>query len=132
MPTRITYTLNVEVNGATTVEETTGFSVEGYDDVVVTVPAHDETNPGEISVDVQPSSSDKIRFLLIESSVYDANLKYSVNGGTEDIALDSMQLFAGSGALDFLGADPKVIEFSNGSARDAKIRIIVGRQITST
>lgn len=81
---------------------------------------------GKATVSVDPTSAEKMKFLLITSSVYDAKLTYNVKGG-KDIALDQPQLLAGAGLAGVLGGSAEYFEFKNQLPDAAQVQIIVGR-----
>ena len=115
-------------------------SIEAYDKIEIEIP------PGtaDMSVAIQPSDAEKVSFLLITSSLYDAQLNYKVNDGdatdSDPITLDEPHLYLGKGMIDdLLGIDPKVLKFTNSNpvpappdaTKTAKIEILVGRDVTS-
>jgi hypothetical protein len=95
--------------------------VEAYDKLEVTVAAG-----ASLQVDLSPGAATAIRCLAIVPAVSDALLTYDV-GGTA-IALDAPTFLLG-GAVALAG-DPTSLTFDNGTAADAAISILVGRDAT--
>jgi hypothetical protein len=127
---QIHWTLNVQVVGGPKISRSRTETVDAYDKITVDVPAQADGNPGQATVEVQPGGVGQVRFLLIESSVYDAvDLAYSVGG--DPIALDTLQVLIGAGAVGLLGAAPQTITFSNALMQVAAIQILVGRNAIS-
>lgn len=130
MSEQIHWTLNVQVVGGPKISRSRTETVDAYDKIAVDVPPQANGNPGQATVEVQPGGVGQVRFLLIESSVYDAeDLTYSVDATT--IALDTLQVLIGAGAVGLLGAAPQTITFSNALTQVAAIQILVGRDATS-
>ena len=130
MAEQITWLLNVQVAEGPKASASNSLQVEAYDKIDVTVPAK-AANPGAATVDVQPGGAAQVKFLLVTSSVYDANLTYKVDGGPS-IALDAPLVLLGAGAVGLLGATQKQFVFSNAiaSSKAAQINILVGRDAT--
>jgi hypothetical protein len=130
MSKSISWDLKVQVSDGPVISDTRMLSVDAFDMIEVVIPGGDSTTPGEATVEVQPGDSGQVKFLLVRSEKYGAELTYSVMGGASNVALDKPQLFAGEGALGLLGAAPKTLEFRNelGSSEDASISILVGRE----
>jgi hypothetical protein len=127
MSITINYANTVQVNGRLTQSASGTVTTEAFVEINVRVPAAEGEAPSELNVSVL-SGDAEIRFLSITSSVLDPGLTYSVQGGTADIQLDSDQVFSGAGMLSLLGASPTQLSFSNGTPREARIRMIVGAQ----
>jgi hypothetical protein len=127
---QIHWTLNVQIVGGPKLSASRTETVDAYDKITVDVPAaQTEANPGTAAVQVQPGGAGQVRFLLIQSSVYDAEkLTYRVGDAT--IHLDNLQVLTGAGAVGLLGAAPQTVTFSNALAQVASIQIIVGRDAT--
>jgi hypothetical protein len=103
MSEKINWTLNVQVVGGPKISASQTLIVDAYDKIDVVIPGGDSTTPGTATVEVQPGGSGQVQFLLITSSLYDANLTYSVDGGSA-IQLDAPQLLMGNGAIGLLGS----------------------------
>jgi hypothetical protein len=136
MATKITFQTSIAVAGGMTRSDSRSIDVEAFDLIQVLVLGGDPATPGQADVDVQPSDATQVQFLYITSDRYSTaahpmHLKYSVDGGTADVALDNEQLFVGQGAIKLLGA-PKKLTFANGlgAGNDANVTILVGRDAT--
>jgi hypothetical protein len=129
----IIWSFTVGIGDELQISSTQSLSVQAYDKIEVVVAGAASGSPTVVAVDVQPSAATQVKFLLINSDRYGADLTYTVTdtGGVADVVLDSPQLIVGAGAMSLLGADPKTIEFSNGLGvgNDATITILVGRDV---
>ncbi|HBB32285.1 MAG TPA: hypothetical protein DDZ80_23595 [Cyanobacteria bacterium UBA8803] len=133
----INLALNVQVVGGPKILISKSKSVEAYDKIEVVI---EPVGPGGAAkiVEVQPGGQNQVSFLLINSSLYGAELTYVVNDGMSDsdsITLDEPHLYLGSGAVSLLGSNgPKTIAFTNTHPTDsdlkAAIEILVGRDAT--
>lgn len=132
MAEQIFWTLNAEAIGGPKISASRTDTVDAYDKIAVDVAAETGGTPGTAAVEVQPGLAGQVRFLLIQSSVYDTDLTYRVNdpAGTP-IALDALQVLIGTGAVELLGAPPQTLHFSNATDQAASINILVGRATTS-
>lgn len=132
MSEQIHWTLNIQVTGGPNISRSRTETVDAYDKITVHVPAQEAGTPGQATVEVQPGGVGQVRFLLIESSVYDAeNLTYKVGDDPDHpIVLDTLQVLIGAGAVGLLGAAPQTMTFSNALTRVAAIQILVGRGAT--
>lgn len=133
MAVKINWSLNAQVAGGPKVAATNTLEVEGYDAIEVKVGKH-VTTPmpadGTAVVELQPLGADKVKLLIITSSVY-KDLTYTVDGtgGASNVKLDAQQVFIGEGAVRLLGANgPKKITFTNAGTDDALVQILVGRK----
>lgn len=126
MTVNINYSTSVQVNGELALSSSKAVPAQAYDEVSVTVPAG-----STVDVDVQPGSTDQVRFLLIHSSVLDPDLTYDVDGGETGLKLDSVHTFTGAGMIGLLGGDPKKLTFKNETDMAADIRILVGREAST-
>ena len=125
MAEKINWTLNVQVVGGPKIAASETIMVHAYDKIQVTIDA--EANK---AVEVQPGGEDRVQFLLINSDQYGDALTYKVGTATEEVKLDSLQLFMGDGAVGLLGGAPATLSFSNGLSQAASIEILVGRNVT--
>lgn len=129
MPTTMKAILRVEVAGASTSSATHTIEAEAYDRIQIVVPAGDSA-----TVQVQPGGAGQVQLLLVTASAYPVDagtvqLTYAVDGGTA-IDLDAPLLVTGSGAVSLLG-DVNQIAFTNDSAADVEVIIVVGRDATA-
>lgn len=102
---------------------------EAYDVISAEIPK----DGNNIDVDLMPSTSGQLRFLLIQSDSYGADLTFKVD--TKTITLDGLQLITGKGARDLLGKesiDKLTFKHKNvaGQPPPAKVEILVGRKAT--
>jgi hypothetical protein len=95
--------------------------VEAYDKIRVTVAAG-----ATQQVDLSPGGVAEVTALVISPDAPDALLTYDVNG--TDVALDAPHVLLG-GAVALVG-DPTSLTFTNGTAADAEITILVARDAT--
>jgi hypothetical protein len=128
MAVKITWSLNLQVAGGPKITGTDTLEVDAYDTIEVTVPKKTGTD-GTAIVEVQPLAADKVKLLIIQSSVY-KDMTYAVDGGATGVKLDAQQLFIGAGAIGLLGTGgPKKITFTNASTTtEALVQILVGRK----
>ncbi|NJM61328.1 MAG: hypothetical protein HC849_15805 [Oscillatoriales cyanobacterium RU_3_3] len=128
----INLALNVQVVGGPKVLISKPISVEAYDKIEVAI----DTGVTGKTVEIQPGGTTQVSFLLIESSVYNSDLKYAVSDGeggsadSSDISLDQPHFYFGMGAVSALGVAPKILKFTNNSGQQAAIGILVGRDAT--
>ncbi|MDH4274259.1 MAG: hypothetical protein OEW08_04395 [Gammaproteobacteria bacterium] len=126
-----------QIPGGPTLSATTSLEISAYDRIDVTVNAGDASEV----VEIQPSAADKVRLLVIKSSVYDdtGKLTYIVSNGTDDsnpVNLDAPQIFIGSGGIELFGIDPpSSLKFSStfsatDTTKNAFIEILVARNAT--
>lgn len=124
MALRIRWSSEITVPGGPTLSFSRAISVDGTD----LMTAHLE--PGEsAAVDVQPSAAEQVRVLMVTSTAYGEDLTYRVGSSTQDVALDSPQVFAGAGMIGRLPTDPQTLTFTNGLAEAATVTILAGRTI---
>lgn len=95
--------------------------VEAYDKIGVTVAAG-----ATQQVDLSPGGAAEVTALVISADAPDVLLTYDVGGN--GVALDAPHVLLG-GAVALIG-DPKSLTFTNGTAADADITILVGRDAT--
>jgi hypothetical protein len=105
------------VSGAGTVE------VDAYVKASVTVPAG-----ATQAVEILPGSGAPLRLLVIAPSVPSADLTYAAGGA--DIALDGPHVLVGAGAVALLADPVGTLSFTNGTAADARVDILAGRDAT--
>ena len=123
MPEKITCTQTVQMGSTLQRSVSTVLEVDAYD--VIEVPVADGASDDE--VEVQPGAH--VSLLMITSDSYDPPLTYKVNdAGHPARTLDQPQVFVGAGAVSLLDASPPgSLFFSNGTGKDARISILVGR-----
>jgi hypothetical protein len=102
-------------------------AVQAYDVASAKIAA----GASSVDINVQPSSTaGDVVFVVVSSDQYDAGLSYTVDGGTDAHAVDAPHLLLGSGAVGFMnaGAPPQKLTFSSTLAKDANVRVVVGRK----
>jgi len=102
------------VSGAGTLE------MDAYDKIEVTI-----TVGATQQVNLVPSGT--VSLLIINPVVPDAGLSYDVGGNT--VALDGPHVLIGAGAVSLLGGATD-LSFTNNTAADATIEILLGRDAT--
>lgn len=102
------------VSGAGTLE------IEAYDKIAVTIAAG-----ATQQVNLAPSGT--VSLLIINPAVPDVDLSYDVGGNA--VALDGPHMLIGTGAVSLLGGAAN-LSFTNDTAADATIEILLGRDAT--
>lgn len=124
----INISVNAKIKSGPTVSFSNSLSIDAYDKLDITV------EPGAPATVVQllPAGTTSVHLVIIKSSVYSDLITYTVNGAGADIAVDTPQSFIGAGSLTALAgaAIPETLEFTNGTADDITIQILVGRNAT--
>lgn len=125
----INLTVNAKIKNGPTVAFAQSFDIDAYDKLATTL-----TQGIPKTIQLIPSGSDSVYFLMIKSSHYSDQVSYTVNDAATDIVLDSPQSFSGAGSLKALdsGSDPSTLVFTSELAEDVSIQILVGRNATST
>src|SRR5215211_1877760 len=96
------------------------------DKISVTVP--DATS--DLEVEIQPGGAGSIKLLVVKSSVYGEDLKYTINADATDHVLDEPHVLIGTGSVGLYGAEPTKLVFDNALGEEAKLQILVGRDAT--
>lgn len=129
MPETATLTLAVELgSGQRWAVPPRNLDVEAVD--IVTAKVAKSTTS---KVAVQPGASEKVKFLLITSSVYPKEkLSFQTSADNGDAAgdsfvLDQPQLILGQGMIKMLGGSLNFLHVKNETTEDALITIVVGR-----
>jgi hypothetical protein len=126
MPETIVVTVSADVASGPKLKESRTLAIDAYDKISVTVP--DGTS--DLDVDLQPGGAGSIQLLIVKSSVYGADLKYTINADTTDHVLDQPHVLIGTGSVGLYGAEPTKLVFDNALGSDAQIQILVGRDAT--
>lgn len=128
MPEIIHLVFSARIKNGPTMAFSNSLEVDAYDKLDVSVSAG-----GGATIQLIPAAIGAVKFLLIQSSHYSQDLTYQVNGGGNDIVLDSPQSFIGEGAVSTLdsAAQPSTLVFTNGLGDDVQIQILVGRSATA-
>lgn len=125
MPETIVLTISAIVGAGPKLKESRTLAVDAYDKISIDVP-----DQGNLEVEIQPGGAGSIQLLLVTSSVYGANLKYTVNADNTDRILDQPHVLVGSGSVALFGQEPEKLTFDNTTGEDAQIQILVGRDAT--
>lgn len=128
MPEAIVLTVGAEVASGPTIRESRTLTVDAYDKISVAVP--DGTTG--LEVELQPGGTGSVRLLIVKSTHYGDELKYTVNTGATEHVLDEPHVLIGTGAIGMFGSEPTTLVFHNalGAGKDAQIQILVGRDAT--
>jgi hypothetical protein len=126
MPETIVVTVSADVASGPKLKESRTLAIDAYDKISVTVP--DGTS--DLDVDLQSGGAGSIQLLIVKSSVYGADLKYTINADTTDHVLDQPHVLIGTGSVGLYGAEPTKLVFDNALGSDAQIQILVGRDAT--
>lgn len=128
MQTNIAFRVSVEVPSGPVMLVASGVLVDAYDRLVVAVPS---SPTDEVTVEVQPGATEKVRLLAITSTLYGDNLRMKVHDtSSPEIALNDALFLVGQGAMEMLGAQPDKLLFLNSLGTDVTIEILVGRLAT--
>ncbi len=122
--TRISWTIDIEVDGGPGHAIAQAVEVEAYDKVTVNI-----TDGGpETTVELGVATGD-VQFLLITASDYGAALTYKLNDtGNPAHALDGPVQLAGAGAIGLLGFAPTALLVENAlGSGDVTLEVLVGR-----
>jgi hypothetical protein len=131
MQTSISWALGVHIPSGPNLTLTSALQVDAYERISLTVPHSAAAPPAEVEVDVQPGPTDRVRLLLIRSSVYGDDLQVKVHAtGNPAHALNDTLFLVGEGNLGLLGADLDKLFIINTLGQEATIEIIVGRLVT--
>jgi len=127
MPINISWKLAVQVASGPAYVAANALQVDALDRIEVTVP-----NAITTTINVQPGAAGKTKFLLIQSSKYDATkLKYFVHDNTTtQRSLTEALFLVDAGGLDLL-EDPAApldkLVVDNTTGDDVVLDILVGR-----
>ena len=132
---KVDVTLTIAIANGPEIKETLSIpDVDAYGEIIFEIGKDEEK-----TVAVQPSSNEKLTFLLIKSEPYKdeatGNMFYCI-GDTFDqskqIQLDAPHLYLGRGGISRLGSDINTLSFKSTleleENKKAKITILVGRK----
>jgi len=123
MPERIGYAGSVEVVGGPVINFNTELSVGGYERHTVTIAP---TKTGTVSL----GTTADIQLLVIESSVYDPAITYLIDPEKKTPRpLDRPIALAGGIAGLFDTAGSKSFTFTNGTAADITIKVLIAHTV---
>jgi hypothetical protein len=130
MPTNISWKLTLEIQSGPNIIVTNAVQADAYDRIEVKIP--DSTaDPTATTVDVQPGAAGKVKLLLIRSTKYGDNLKYTVHDNTTpERVLNDAVFLVGAGSLalleDYTAPLDKLL-VTNTTGQDVVLEIIVAR-----
>src|SRR6185436_5992053 len=119
MPQTISCNVSAQIAGGPTVTVPQSFLVDAYDKIDVVIPpltpgaGGGAATPGTATVQVQPSPGGSVKFLLVMTDNYNAQLSYTVDGRATSYRLDAPHLLLGDGAVGMLGNTQRAFAFSN-------------------
>ncbi len=128
------------IDGGPTKTLSDELEVDAVDSLSITLPA----NTSEKKIEVQPGEMADVKLLYIKSDVHEG-IKYTLNddppepggdvptepGGDVPIVLDTDHILNSSKIVESIGTNPRTIKFTNDSAIDANIEILVARSASS-
>ena len=126
MSETINLNATISVPNGPKVSVTRSLTVDAYDKFDIDVP--DGTSGMEVQLQV--GGSEEISFLLVAANPYHEDLSYKVNSGTTVRKLDQPHLLTGVGAVSMLDQSPQKLIFGNASGQNARIQILIGRNVT--
>ena len=127
MGEKISWMLNVQVEGGPRISASDTINVDAYDKFEITV----EAGEADKSMALQPSTEiAKIDLILIKPDKPHPDLNYKINSLSDPVKLDAMQLLIGEGAVGLFAEVPTQLVFTNGSSENVSIQILVGRIAT--
>jgi hypothetical protein len=124
MPETIVLNISADVALGPKLKESRKLGVDAYDKISV------EVADQPVEVEVQPGGTGSIKLLVVTSTVYSADLKYTVNALADDHVLDQPHVLVGTGSVALFGEEPEKLVFDNQTGQDAQIQILVGRDAT--
>ena len=120
MAEKINWNFVVQALDGPSVSGASSLDIEAYDKIKVTI-----TAGATQQVNLVPSGA--VSLLIINPAVPDVDLSYKV--GANVIALDGPHVLIGTGAVSLLGGAAN-LSFTNNTAADATIEILLGRDAT--
>ena len=124
MPETINWSFSIAAVNGPRISGSDTLEVDAYDKVNVALAA----GATDIDVEVQPSAAaGRVRVLSIASTSYDSGITFSADAGTTNFPLDGPVVLIGSGAVELLADAPQTLRFSNTTADDVTVDILVGR-----
>ncbi len=128
MPETIVLTISADVASGPKLKESRTLTIDAYDKISVDVP----NGTSDLDVELQPGAAGSIQLLIVKSTLYGDDLKYTVNADTTDHVLDQPHVLVGTGSVGLYGEEPTKLVFDNamGDGQDAQVQILVGRNAT--
>jgi len=122
MSEKIDWNVTARVAGGPMVAASGSTKADAYDKIEVTIPTG-----ATQAVDIAPGNWTSVLFLALNPAQPSDKLSYKANGS--DIVVDGPHFLVGAGAVALLGTGAVNLSFTNGSASDAQIDILVGRKV---
>lgn len=124
MGEKISWMLNVQVQGGPKIAASDTIEVDAYDKFEAKVLVGETKE-----IQLQPSDDvTKVDLILIKPDKPHEDLTYTINALTDSIKLDAAQLLIGEGAVSLFAEVPTKLVITNGSPADVFIQILVGRE----
>jgi len=126
MPETITVSLDVRLGSGPAWAVTRQIPVDAIDIVDILV----EHGAADVEVPIQPGGA--VRLMLLTADPPSEELTYKTSsGGSETYTLDQPHLLMGEGGIGMLegSASPTSLFFSKSGASDARVSILVGRDL---
>lgn len=120
MAEKISWNFVAQALGGPSLSKQGTLEVDAYDKITVTITAGTTQK-----VNLVPSGT--VSLLIIKPAVASADLSYLV--GANPVILDAPHVFIGTGAVSLLGGLAQ-LSFTNNTAADASIEILLGRDAT--
>ncbi len=118
VPEKINWSYSMQVASGPVVTAADVIDAEAYDKLSVTIGAGKTEE-----VDMAPGGA--MLLLVVNPAKPDEKLTYKV--AAADVPLDGPLVLVGAGAIGLLGKDVSALSFTNGTAADAEIEILVAR-----
>jgi hypothetical protein len=119
MAETLSWSYSVHATGGPSVSSAADLAVSGYEKFTVPLPAG-----GGATVDAVPGDA-TVNLVVLDASPADPKITYDAGGGAK--ALDAPLVLIGPGAVGLLGTPFPKLAFSNGSAKDASVQVLIGR-----
>jgi len=129
MPHQINISFDASVDGQTFVSSTRSFSTNAYDSIDHTI-AEDTTSEVTIA-DVLPEDPTQVRVLILAADVYGPSLEFTF-GGDSLSSLENPLLLFGAQVNTLLDQPGQDLVVKNGTQSTVRIRVLVGRESSST
>ena len=127
MSETIVLAINVGVPNGPTMSINQTIVVDAYDKFDVVVP-DSPTGPTTVNIQLLPSKTGAVKFLMVSSDLYDEKLSYKINSASTVYMLDGPHLLIGGGAVSLLNSVPEKLVLTNGTGKNAQVRILIGRK----
>jgi hypothetical protein len=129
MPTeKLSYSISAQVSNGPRIALEDALLADAYGKFSAVVVA----GAANVEVALPWGAGGKANFLVIKPAQASALLSYKVNDdtSTNSYALDGPHVLIGSGAIKLMGAGPSTLFFSNTSAKDIAVEILIGGDAT--